>query len=238
VKRWYANVIKPYWGFCSLLPWQADGKLANFIVRPRTFCRQSKLRSVPRWWAEKFQELTTPTSTSPFNFNFTGETRKNYKLTMAVISDTFLSLLFVVYILAYVIFVLHMKVSHDRFCDLVVRVPGYRSRGPGFDFWHYQIVWEVVGLDRGILHIVSITEELLEWKSSGCGSRKPRLMAVGIRCADHAISCIRRSWQLTSLTRSSRSIDIVWCGLEPRSFVFSLVLWKFHTLIRSIIVKI
>jgi hypothetical protein len=22
----------------------------------------------------------------------------------------------------------------DRFCGLVVRVPGYRSRGPGFDF--------------------------------------------------------------------------------------------------------
>jgi hypothetical protein len=30
----------------------------------------------------------------------------------------------------------------------------------------------------------SITEELLEWKSSGSGSRKPRLTAVGIRSAE------------------------------------------------------
>jgi hypothetical protein len=27
----------------------------------------------------------------------------------------------------------------DRFSDLVVIVPGYRSRGPGFDYRHYQI---------------------------------------------------------------------------------------------------
>jgi hypothetical protein len=27
----------------------------------------------------------------------------------------------------------------DRLCDLVVRVPGYRSRGPGFDSRRYQI---------------------------------------------------------------------------------------------------
>jgi hypothetical protein len=27
----------------------------------------------------------------------------------------------------------------DRLCGLVVRVPGYRSRGPGFDSWRYQI---------------------------------------------------------------------------------------------------
>jgi hypothetical protein len=27
----------------------------------------------------------------------------------------------------------------DRPCGLVVRVPGYRSKGSGFDSWHYQI---------------------------------------------------------------------------------------------------
>jgi hypothetical protein len=26
----------------------------------------------------------------------------------------------------------------DRHCDVVVRVPGYRCRGPGFDSRHYQ----------------------------------------------------------------------------------------------------
>jgi hypothetical protein len=51
-------------------------------------------------------------------------------------------------------------------CGLVVR-----SRGPGFDSRRYQIFWKVVGLERGPLSLVSITEELLEWKSSGPGSR-------------------------------------------------------------------
>jgi hypothetical protein len=51
-----------------------------------------------------------------------------------------------------------------------------------------------VDLERGPLSLVSITEELLEWKSSGSGSRKPRLIAVGIYCADHATSSIRKSW--------------------------------------------
>jgi hypothetical protein len=55
----------------------------------------------------------------------------------------------------------------DRLCGLVVRVPDYRSRGPGFDFRRYHIFWEVVGLERGPLSLVRITEELLEWKSSG-----------------------------------------------------------------------
>jgi hypothetical protein len=31
-----------------------------------------------------------------------------------------------------------MLLSNDRLCGLVVRVPGYRSGGPGFDFRHYK----------------------------------------------------------------------------------------------------
>jgi hypothetical protein len=38
-----------------------------------------------------------------------------------------------------------------------------------FDSRHYQIFWEVVGLERGPLSLVSITEELLGRKSSGSG---------------------------------------------------------------------
>jgi hypothetical protein len=38
---------------------------------------------------------------------------------------------------------------------------------------------EVVGLERGPLNLMSITEELLEWKISGSGSRNPRLMGRG-----------------------------------------------------------
>jgi len=57
--------------------------------------------------------------------------------------------------------------SVDRLCGLVVRVSGYRYRGPGFDPWRYQIFWIVVGLERGPLSLVSLVrsiEELLEWK--------------------------------------------------------------------------
>jgi hypothetical protein len=64
-------------------------------------------------------------------------------------------------------FCVHLSV--DRLCGLVVRVPGYRSRGPGFDSRLYQIFWEVVGLERGPLSLVRIIEELLEWKNSGSG---------------------------------------------------------------------
>jgi hypothetical protein len=49
-------------------------------------------------------------------------------------------------------------------------------------------------LEGGSLSLVSVTEELLDWKSSGSGSRKPRLTAVGIRCAYHATPSIRKSW--------------------------------------------
>jgi len=50
----------------------------------------------------------------------------------------------------------------DRLCGLVVRVSGYRYRGPGFDSWLYQIFWVVVGLERGPLSLVRSIEELLE----------------------------------------------------------------------------
>jgi hypothetical protein len=43
----------------------------------------------------------------------------------------------------------------------------------------YQIFWEIVGLERSRLSLVRIIEELLEWKSSGSGSRKPRLRPWG-----------------------------------------------------------
>jgi hypothetical protein len=57
----------------------------------------------------------------------------------------------------------------DRFCGLVIRVSDYRSRGPGFDSRRYQIFREVVGLERGPLSLVSITEELLGRNISASG---------------------------------------------------------------------
>jgi hypothetical protein len=60
----------------------------------------------------------------------------------------------------------HVQQNIDRLCGLVVRVPGYRSRGPGFYSQRYQIFWAVVGLEQGPLSLVSTIEELLERKSS------------------------------------------------------------------------
>jgi hypothetical protein len=67
----------------------------------------------------------------------------------------------------YLVFCLYW--TYDRLCGLVVRVSGYRSWGPGFDIRRYQIFCEVVGLERGPLSLVRITEELVEGKSSGSG---------------------------------------------------------------------
>jgi hypothetical protein len=63
----------------------------------------------------------------------------------------------------------HVGEVSDRLCGVVFIVPGYRSRGPGFDSRRYQIFWEVVGLERGPLSLVSKIEELFEWKISGFG---------------------------------------------------------------------
>jgi hypothetical protein len=56
------------------------------------------------------------------------------------------------------------KITNLYLGDLVVRVPGYRSRGLGFNSRRHQIFWEVVGLERGPLSLVRITGEVLGWK--------------------------------------------------------------------------
>jgi hypothetical protein len=80
-----------------------------------------------------------------------------------------------------------------RFCDLVVRIPDYRSRGLGLNSRRYQIFWEVAGLERGPLSLVNTIKELLVRNSSGSGLEIYKT-AVGIRCADNATSSIRKIW--------------------------------------------
>jgi hypothetical protein len=53
-------------------------------------------------------------------------------------------------------------VIDDCLCGLVVIVPGYRTRDPGLDSWHYWIFGEVVGLEGGPLNLMRIVEVLLE----------------------------------------------------------------------------
>jgi hypothetical protein len=67
----------------------------------------------------------------------------------------------------------------ENLCGLVVRVPGYRPRGPGSIPERYKIFWEVVGQERGPFSLVSTTEELLERKSSGSGLEN---LEYGRRC--------------------------------------------------------
>ena len=119
----------------------------------------------------------------------------------------------------------------DRLCGLVVRVSGYRYRGPGFDPRRYQFFWVVMGLEWGPLSLVRSSEELLEWKSSGSRSRKQRLTAVGTRCADHVTPLYPHKLALTSPTGCGRSVgivrmrtkatELVWFGYqeEPTAFV-------------------
>jgi hypothetical protein len=91
--------------------------------------------------------------------------------------------------------------NHYENLKSYVSVLFFSFRSSGQSFWlqvqrprGYQILWEVVGRERGPFSLVRITEEQLEWKSSGLGSRKSRLTAVGIRWADHATPSIRKSW--------------------------------------------
>jgi hypothetical protein len=59
-------------------------------------------------------------------------------------------------------YIIHMKQYSFVYSGLVVRVSGYRYRGPGFDPRRYQILWVVVGLERGPFSLVRSLEELLE----------------------------------------------------------------------------
>jgi hypothetical protein len=55
----------------------------------------------------------------------------------------------------------------DRPCGLVARVPWLQIQWSGFCSQRFQIFWEVVGLERGPLSLVSTISNLLERKSNG-----------------------------------------------------------------------
>jgi hypothetical protein len=55
-------------------------------------------------------------------------------------------------------------VQMGRLCGLVVRVLGYRSGGPGSIPGTTRVKKEIVGLERGLLSLVSTTKELLDRK--------------------------------------------------------------------------
>jgi hypothetical protein len=101
----------------------------------------------------------------------------------------------------------------------------------GFDSQRYQIFWEVVGLERGALSLVSTIEELLGRYSSGSGletrgyghrdpSRWPRATLNPQKLA------------LTSPKSGGRSVGIVPSRTQATEFVFAC-LWLCITVYTS-----
>jgi hypothetical protein len=96
----------------------------------------------------------------------------------------------------------------DRLCGLVVRIPGYRSRGSGFDSGRNQILWEVVSQEQGPLSLVRIIEELLEWKVADPGLEN-REYGSGGPLRWPRDSLYQQKLVLTSPTSGCRSVGIV-----------------------------
>jgi hypothetical protein len=78
----------------------------------------------------------------------------------------------------------------------------------GFDSRRYQIFWEVVGLERGPISLVSTTEELLWRKSSGSGIEIRKYGHRDPLCWPRD-TLYPQKLALTSLTSGSRAVGIV-----------------------------
>jgi hypothetical protein len=96
----------------------------------------------------------------------------------------------------------------DRLCGLVVRIPGYRSRGPELDSQRYQISSELVGLERGPLSLVSKIKEVTGRNSSGCSlQRRDYIRRDPLRWPSDTL--YPQKLVVTSPTSGGRSVGIV-----------------------------
>jgi hypothetical protein len=75
-----------------------------------------------------------------------------------------------------------------------------------------------VSLERGPLSLMSITEKLLELKSSGSGSRKPRLTAMGDPLRRPRDTLYPQKLALTSPTCGGRPVGTVRLRTEATEF--------------------
>jgi hypothetical protein len=110
-------------------------------------------------------------------------------------------------------------VTGDRLCGLMVRVPGYRSRGPEFNSRRYQIFWEVVGLERGPLSLVSTIEDLLGRNSSGSGLEN-REYGRGDPFRSPRDTLYPQKLAVISSTSGGRSVGIVRLRTKTTEFLF------------------
>jgi hypothetical protein len=104
---------------------------------------------------------------------------------------------------------------YGRLCGPVVRLQIQRS---GLDSRRYQIIWEVAGLERGPLSLVS-TYELLERKSSGSGLEN-REYGIEDPLRWPRDTLYLQKLSLTSPTSGGRSVGIVRSRTKATEFCF------------------
>jgi hypothetical protein len=110
----------------------------------------------------------------------------------------------------------------DHICGLVVRVSGYRSRGPEFDSRRYQIFWVAVGLEWGPLSLMSTIEELSGSNSSGSSLENREYSRGDPLRWPHDLH--PQELALTSPTCSGCSVSIVRLRTKTMEFVCLFVL--------------
>jgi hypothetical protein len=93
----------------------------------------------------------------------------------------------------------------------------------GFDCLRYQIFWEVVGLERGSLSLVSTTEELLGRESEGSGLESREYGHRDSLCWP-LNTLYQQKMALTSPTSGGRSVGIVLSQTQATEFSLFLVL--------------
>jgi hypothetical protein len=89
-----------------------------------------------------------------------------------------------------------------------VTLSGYRSRGLGSIPDATRFLWEVLGLERGPLSLVSIIEKLLERKSSGSGLESREYGRKDPSCWPRG-TLYRQQLALTLPTSGGCSVDMV-----------------------------
>jgi hypothetical protein len=100
-------------------------------------------------------------------------------------------------------FKIRLRTFRGRISGLVVRVPGHRSRDPGFGTRRYQISCEVMSLERGPLSLEHVTKELIEWVY------KIEINGYGFPLRSPRNTLYQQKLTLTSPTCSDRSVGIV-----------------------------
>jgi hypothetical protein len=100
----------------------------------------------------------------------------------------------------------------------------------GFDSRRYQIFWEVVGLERGPLSLVSTIEELFGRKSSGSGLENREYGRKDPLCWP-CNTVYPQKLALTSTTSGGRSVGIVHSRIQATEFFYSTPIKVYQILV-------